>query len=80
MPNESINNPEIHTEVVHRSRKENRRTLKGCVTRLEAIQGDIRKVGMLYAEVNPVVFKALHFQHTLLDEIKKGLDRAGNAL
>lgn len=65
---------------VTRSRKANRRTLKGCVTRLEAIQGDIRKVGMQYAERNPIVFKALHIQHTLLEEIKTGLDRTGNAL
>jgi len=80
MPNEPVNNPEIHTEVAMRSRKANRRTLKGCVTRIEAIQGDIRKVGMQYAEANPTVFKALHFQHQLLEEITKGLDRAGNAL
>ena len=80
MPNEPINNPEIHTEQATRSRKANRRTLKGCATRLEAIQSDIRKVGMQYAEVNSTVFKALHFQHQLIDEIKKALGRAGNAL
>lgn len=68
------------TQAVTRSRKENRRTLKGCVTRIEAIQGDIRKIGMQYADVNPIVFKGLCVQHALLDEIKKGLDRAGNAL
>lgn len=80
MSNEPINNPEILTEVAMRSRKANRRTLKGCVTRLEGVQGDIRNVGMQYAEVNPVVFKALHTYHDVLDEMKKGLDRAGNAL
>lgn len=65
---------------ITRSRKANRRTLKGCITQAERMQQQIRNVGMQYAERNPIVFKALNFQHQLLDEIKNGLDRASNAL
>lgn len=80
MANGQTNDSVIAPFPVTRSRRENRRTLKGCVTRLEAIQGDIRKVGMQYADVNTTVFVALTGQHDILDMVKETLDRAGNAL
>lgn len=58
---------------VSRSRKENRRTLKGCITQVERIQQQIRNVGMQYADRNAPVFVGLSGQHDILDMVKNTL-------
>lgn len=67
-------------DVVLRSRKENRRTLKGCITQAERIQQQIRNVGMQYATPKPEVFKALHGTHEVIDIIKKTLLKTAESL
>lgn len=66
--------------LVLRSRKVNRRTLKGCVTQLERIQQQIRNVGIQYTEENPDIFRALHSLHENLDLCKPVLSKVGNML
>lgn len=73
-------NPQSKAEVVLRSRKANRRTLKGCITQAERIQQQLRNVGMQYVDVKPIVFKALHAVHELIDQCKVTIKQTGEAL
>ena len=65
---------------VTRSRKVNRRTLKGCITQTERIQQQLRNVGMQYADRNPRVFVALSGQHDILDMVKKSISTCAENL
>lgn len=80
MLNEPINNPEIHTEVAIRTRKANRRTLKGLITQVERIQQHIRNVGIQYADVKPEVMRALSLLHDSFDNTKDFLGKISNML
>jgi len=68
------------TPVLNRSRKANRRTLKGCITQIERIQQQIRNVCMQYTKEKPIIFKALHTLHESLDLCKPVLTKVGNEL
>lgn len=68
------------TEVVIRSRKANRRTLKGCIVQVERMQQQIRNVGMQYLDAKPEVMRALSLVHDSLDNTKQFLNKVSNML
>lgn len=80
MLTEQEKNPVPDSDCLLRSRKINRRTLKGLVTQVERIQQQLRNVGMQYSEAKPEVMRALSLLHDSLDNNKDFIVKVANML